>query len=370
VEPPTTRIVFAGGGTGGHLYPALAVADEMRRRHPDASILFVGARRGLEQRLVPQAGYRLRTLSLAGIKGASLAGRLRAAAAAAWALLRCAAWMSRERPSLVIGVGGYASGPAVLAGRWLMVPTMVMEQNHFPGATNRWLAPRVDAVCLPSDAAGERIGGRQFVTGNPVRSEFFALGDAPGGERMRLLVFGGSRGARSINRATCEALEHLARLQPPPHLTHQTGADDEPEVRAAYDAYPGEYEIRPFFDDMPSRLAGADLVVCRAGASTIAELCAAGRPAVLVPYPHAADDHQRHNAETLRDAGAAMVLADGDLDGPGLSDTVTELATDAARRRAMGQAARTLARPDAAARIADVADDLIDRRSGEGRDVS
>jgi UDP-N-acetylglucosamine--N-acetylmuramyl-(pentapeptide) pyrophosphoryl-undecaprenol N-acetylglucosamine transferase len=370
VERGTIRIVFAGGGTGGHLYPALAVAEELRRRHPDASIVFVGAKRGLEQRLVPASGYPLRTLPLAGLKGTSLTGKLRAAAAAGWAVLRCAIWMSRERPDLVIGVGGYASGPAVLAGRLVRVSTMVLEQNHFPGATNRWLATRVDAVCLPSEAARARIGGKAFVTGNPVRSEFLEIGEPPGGNRLGLLVFGGSRGARSINRAMCEALGAMTRLMPPPGIVHQTGTADEAEVRAAYGTYPGEHEVRPFLEDMPGRLADADLVVCRAGASTISELCAAGRPAVLVPYPHAADDHQRHNAEMLRDAGAARLLADDELDGPRLGAAVAELAGDAGRRRAMGRAARALARPDAAARIADVADDLLGERSRGSRDVS
>ncbi len=158
MEDSTSRIVLAGGGTGGHLYPALAVAEELGHRHPRASIVFVGTRRGLEQRLVPQQGYPLRTLSLGGIKGASALGRLRSAARAGWAVLRCAMWMIRDRQDVVIGVGGYASGPADLAAKLLRVSTMVMEQNHFPGATNRWLAPRVDAVCLPSEAARERIG--------------------------------------------------------------------------------------------------------------------------------------------------------------------------------------------------------------------
>ena len=370
MERATIRIVFAGGGTGGHLYPALAVAEELRQRHPDASIVFVGAKRGLEQRLVPAAGYPLRTLPLAGLKGASVIGKVRAAAAAGWAVLRCAVWMWRERPNLVVGVGGYASGPAVLAGRFLKVSTMVLEQNHFPGATNRWLAPRVDAVCVPSEAARARIGGRTFVTGNPVRHAFLAIGEPPGADALRLLVFGGSRGARSINRAMCEALAELARLTPRPRIAHQTGAEDEAEVRSAYAEYPGEHDVRPFFDDMPGRLAEADLAVCRAGASTIAELCAAGRPAVLVPFPHAADDHQRHNAETLLRAGAAAMLADGELDGHTLGSEIARLAGDADRRRAMGKAARALARPDAAARIADVAEELLGGRPEEDRDVS
>ena len=362
MERHATRLVFAGGGTAGHLYPALATAAELRRRHAAASIVFVGVEGGPERRLVPQSGFELRTLAVSGLKGRGLVGKLFGVLAAATALVRCAAWMVRERPSLVVGSGGYVSGPAVLAAALLRVRTMVMEQNHYPGATNRWLAPLVQAVCLPSEAARPRIGGRRIVTGNPVRREFFAIAEPAAGPVPGLLVFGGSRGARSINRAMGEALPLLARLAPPPRITHQTGEADECAVREAYAAYPGEHEVRAFFDDMPVRLAAAALVVCRAGASTLSELCAAGRAAILVPYPHAADDHQRRNAEVLQDAGAALVVDDAALAGTRLAHAITTLLADAARLRAMGRAARGLAQPDAAARIADVADELLGGR--------
>jgi len=355
------RIVLAGGGTGGHLYPALSLAGELRRRRPDAAIAFIGARGGLEERLVPGAGYPLRLLRLAGLKGASVSGRLRAAAAAASAVGRCLFWMWREKPDLVVGVGGFASGPAVLAAWLLKVHTMVLEQNHFPGATNRWLGPRVDAVCLPSEEARPRIRGRHFVTGNPVREEFFHIGEPPGGRALSLLVFGGSRGAHRINEAMVDALAGLARIDPAPRIVHQTGPADETAVRAAYAAYPtGAYEVSAFLDDMPARLSAADLVLCRAGASTVAELCAAGRPAILVPYPHAADDHQRHNAESLVHAGAAEMVADGHLDGKTLAEAITTLAIDSDRRRVMRLAALRLARPRATARIADIAERLME----------
>lgn len=360
MEGKTHSIVLAGGGTGGHLYPALSVAGEMKRRDPNTAIVFVGARRGLETRLVPEAGYPLVTLPLAGLKGSSLIGKIGAATRAAWSVARCLAWMARRRPDLVIGVGGYASGPAVLAAKLLRVRTMVLEQNHFPGATNRWLGPRVDAVCLPSEAARKHIGGRAFVTGNPVRAEFFEIGDAPAEDRLSLLVFGGSRGARSINRAMSAALPALAGLPRPLSIVHQTGTADEDEVRAAYRDFPWPHEVSAFLTDMPQRLAAADLVVCRAGASTLAELCAAGRPAILVPYPHAADDHQTRNAEALVDVGAALIRSDSDLDGDSLAAAVAELAADPGRRRKMGQAAHSLARPDAARDIVDLAMRLID----------
>lgn len=355
------RIVIAGGGTGGHVFPALAVADELRRRLREAQITFVGGQRGLETRLVPQAGYPLRTLRMSGLKGATVTARVTAAGMAGAALARCLWWMARERPHLVIGVGGYASGPAVLAARTLRVRTMILEQNHFPGATNRWLAPRVDAVCVPSEAARRRLHGRGIVTGNPVREAFTRIGPPPGGPALSLLVFGGSRGARSINRAMVEALPALAQMLPIPSIVHQTGPDALDEVRAAYAAFPSlaSAHVAAFLDDMPRRLADADLVVARAGATTLAELAAAGRPAILVPYPHAADDHQRLNAEAVAEVGAALSILDHELSGPGLAGAVAELAADRARLRRMGEAARTLARPDAAGRIADVALSLL-----------
>lgn len=351
---------MAGGGTGGHLFPALAVAQELGRRHPDASIVFFGGRRGLEGRLVPQHGFRLRTLPLSGIKGASMIGRATGAMFAGVGVLRCAGWMLRERPDLVVGVGGYASGPAVTAAKLLRIKTMVLEQNHFPGATNRALAPWVDAICVPSEAARARLGGRGIVTGNPVRPEFAAIGDAPGGATLSLLVFGGSRGARSINRAMVAALPLLFASGRPPRIVHQTGPEELDAISEAYvrDAR-GEFEVRAFLDDMPARLADADLVLCRAGATTLAELAAAGRPAILVPYPHAADDHQRLNAEAVRDAGAAVVVRDAELSATRIADLVAALSVDTERRRHMSEAARRLARVDAAVRIADVADALL-----------
>ena len=355
------HIVFAAGGTGGHVFPALAVADALRARLPGAEILFIGGRRGLENRLVPRAGYPLRTLPLGGLKGAKLAARARSAAAAGAAVLRCCGWFIARRPDLVVGAGGYASGPAALAGLLLRIPTMLIEQNHFPGATNRWLAPRADAVCVPSDAAKGRLRGIGIVTGNPVRPEFATIGPPPGGERLSLLIFGGSRGARSINRAAADAVPRLASMTPPPRVVHQTGPEDHVSIAEAYAARPElDADVRPFIDDMPQRLEAADLVVCRAGATTLAELAAAGRASILVPFPFASDDHQRANAEAVRDADAAVVVPDAELDGARLAAEIEALALDPSRRSHMAEAARALARIDAAERIAGVALGLME----------
>jgi UDP-N-acetylglucosamine--N-acetylmuramyl-(pentapeptide) pyrophosphoryl-undecaprenol N-acetylglucosamine transferase len=305
----------------------------------------------------------LRALPLSGLKGKTGPGRIVAGCAAGWAVLRCGFWFLARRPAVVVGAGGYASGPAVLAAWLVRVPTMLMEQNHFPGATNRWLAPRADAVCVPSELAKTRLGGIGLVTGNPVRPEFAAIGPPPRADRMSLLVFGGSRGARSINRALVAALPQLALMTPPPRIVHQTGPEEHEAVVAAYAAHPGlPADVRPFLDDMPRRLADADLVVCRAGATTLAELAAAGRPAILVPFPFASDDHQRANADAVRDAGAAVVIEDKDFDGERCAAEIAALASDRSRRDRMASAARTFARPDAAERIADVADSLFERK--------
>lgn len=361
----SNTVLIAGGGTGGHLFPGLAVAKELQRRDSRREIVFVGSEKGLEQRLIPQAGYRLISLPVRGMKGRGPVAKIGALFAAGRSLLSSFGTMRRLRPALAIGVGGYASGPAVLAATWSGVRTMVLEQNHFPGATNRWLAPRVDRVCLPSEAARDRLEGLGTVTGNPVRPEFFRIGKAPGAERLSLLIFGGSRGARSINQAVARSLKSLAAKPLPPRILHQTGEADLAAALAAGEDYPDElYTAAAFIDDMPERLAAADLVVCRAGATTLAELAAAGRPAILVPYPHAADDHQRHNAEAVRDAEAAELLLDGDLEGERLADAIQPFLGATERLQRMSAAARTLAFPNALDEIASIAESLMAENGG------
>ncbi len=350
-------IVFAAGGTGGHLFPAIAVAGELRRRHPEAAIDFVGGKRGLETRLVPQAGFPLRTLPVAGLKGTKSFARIVASAAAALAVFRCVWWFLVRRPGLVVGAGGYASGPAVLAAWLLRVPTMLMEQNHFPGATNRWLAPRANAVCVPSQAARARLGGTGLITGNPVRPEFATIGPSPNGRHLGLLVFGGSRGARSINRAVVAALPQLAAMTPTPLIVHQTGPEEHEAVVRAYASHPAlTADVRPFLDDMSQRLAAADLVICRAGASTVTEIAAAGVASVMVPYPHAVDDHQTHNARYLAERGAAVLIPQREFTPENLARLLSEFTRE--RLLAMAQAARAAGKPDATRAVADVCVEL------------
>ena len=350
------RVVIAGGGTGGHLFPGLAVARELLRRQPDAVITFAGTSRGIEARVVPREGFELDVLRSAGLKGTTAAALARGlvllplGGVDAWRIL------SRRRPDVVIGVGGYSSGPVVLAAAARRIPTLLMEQNAVPGLTNRTLARVVSAAAVTFDETITYFGRRGFVTGNPVRAEFFARGDAAavaGTVPPRVLIFGGSQGAHAINMAMVEAATKLAAHPGGLAITHQTGERDLERVREGYRRTGLEARVEPFLYAMDREVKGADVVVARAGATTLAELTAAGKPAILIPLPTAADDHQRKNAEVLARAGAAEVLDQRSLSGAILADRIAALASDAPRRAEMARAAKTLARPDAARAIAD-----------------
>ncbi len=349
------RVIFAGGGTGGHLYPALAVAAELRAQRPEAVISFAGTARGIESRVVPREGFPLDLIRSGGLKGKSVGERARGTALLPASVLDAWRVVSTRRPDLVIGVGGYSSGPVVLVAALRGVPTMLLEQNAVPGLTNRVLAPFVRAAAVTYDSTAAFFGAKAFVSGNPVRPEFFAASGSSsesGGDEQssitRVLVFGGSQGAHAINVAMVEAAAELAHVGTGLQLTHQTGERDVDMVREAYRQAGLQAVVEPFLYDMGRRLREADLVVCRAGATTIAELTAAGRAAILVPLPSATDDHQRRNADALAARGAADVLPQRDLTGPLLAARITALAADRAARARMAAAARVLARPDAA----------------------
>jgi len=356
------RVVIAGGGTGGHLYPGIAVARELRRRQPDAQITFAGTARGIEARVIPREGFELDTLRSVGLKGTSLAARLRGllliplSAIDAWSIL------SRRTPNLVIGVGGYSSGPVVAIAALRRIPTLLLEQNAVPGLTNRLLAPAVSAAAVTFESTASFFGRRAIVTGNPVRAEFVSEGVAPGVRDPgppRVLIFGGSQGAHAINMAMVEAAPKLAAYPGRMAITHQTGERDLELVRDGYRRAGLEARVEPFLFTMDREIRSADLVVCRAGATTIAELTAAGRAAVLVPLPTAADDHQRKNAEVLGQAGAADVMEQRNLSGAALAGRIAELVSNPGRLDAMAAAARKMGRPDAANVIANKAIELV-----------
>ena len=354
------RVLIAGGGTGGHLYPGLAVAQVLMRRRPGTVVTFAGTARGLEARVVPREGYALDLIRSAGLKGKSPVALLRgmallpASALDAWRLL------SRRRPDVVVGVGGYSSGHVVLLAALSRVPKLLLEQNAMPGFTNRILARVVRAAAVTYEASLPHFRGKGFVSGNPVRAEFFEAGDRgqreAGGEAdrpVRVLVFGGSQGARAINAALVDAAPALASGEPGLSMTHQTGERDLDVVRDAYGTAGLDARVEAFLYEMAREMTEADVVVSRAGATTLAELAAVGRAAILVPFPGATDDHQRKNAEVLIRAGAAIVVDQRELTGAVLAEHIRALAADAGRRARMAAALRSFARPDAAERIVD-----------------
>jgi len=340
-------MVVAGGGTGGHLFPGLAVAECAA----DAgAVLFVGSATGIEARVVPQTRFAFHPLAIRGLRGrgwrgaAQLAVQLPAAIARAWRIL------GEFRAEVVVGVGGYASVPIVLAAWLRRVPAVLLEQNAHPGMANRALARLAARVCTTFAEANHYFPPSKVVlTGNPVRA--FAPPTARARAGFTLLVFGGSQGAHRLNEAMAEAAAALRDAVPDLHVIHQTGAADRAALQARYVELGIDADVREFIDDMGAAYHAADLVVCRAGATTVAEVTALGKPAILVPYPFAADDHQRANASVLAARGAAILMLDRELTGAGLAETIIGLARDRARLLAMGDAARRLAVPDAAARV-------------------
>jgi len=362
----TVRVVIAGGGTGGHLYPGIAVARELLARRADAEISFAGTSKGIEARVVPREGFPLDVIRSGGLKGKSIVDRARGASLLPASLLDAWRVLSRRRPDLVIGVGGYSSGPVVLTASLRGIPTMLLEQNAVPGLTNRLLARVVDAAAVTFDATTSYFGSKAFVSGHPIRPEFLAaVGSSQESAHdeqnsgTRILVFGGSQGAHAINVAMVEAAPRLAAGGSPLRLVHQTGARDVEMVRTAYREAGLQAGVEPFLYDMGRQLGQADVIVCRAGATTLAEITAAGKAAILIPLPTATDDHQRRNAEALAAAGAAELLLQPEATGAVLADRVLALIGDRARRTQMARAARSLARPDAARVIVDRVLELV-----------
>ncbi len=356
------RLMIAGGGTGGHLYPGIAVARELLARLPDAQVTFVGTARGIEARVLPHEGLTLDVIRSAGLKGKSVARLIRGATLLPLSAVDAWRAISRRRPEVVIGLGGYSSAPVVLLAALRGIPTMVMEQNAVPGFSNRRLAPFVKAAAVTYEETIQFFGARAFVSGNPVRPEFFeeAHDDqiSPRGA-ARVLVFGGSQGAHAINVAMVEAAPRLAAAAGGVVITHQTGERDLEMVRDGYRHAGLQARVDAFLYSMDREMKAADVVVCRAGATTLAELAAAGSAAILVPLPAATDDHQRRNAEAFVRHGAAVMVQQRDLTGGRLASELLALTADRDRRRAIAAAARTLARPDAARAIVDKVFELV-----------
>ena len=361
------RVLIAAGGTGGHIYPGIAVAKEIVRRDGGSRVRFVGTARGLEKRLVPDAGFELSLIESKGLKNVGLLGKVRGLLLLPKSFLAARRLIKEFRPDVVVGAGGYVSGPVLLMAAFMKVPTLVMDSNALPGFTNRVLARFVDGAAVTFEAALPYFRGKGVVTGNPVRHEFF---DIPPKSRtaasFSLLIFGGSQGARGINLAMIEALSHLDAHRSELRVTHQTGELDYEMVHDAYLKAGWDADVRRYITDMVTEFAQADLVISRAGATTCAELAAAGKAAIMIPLPTAADDHQRKNAEALEAEGAARVILQKDLTGELLAKEITSLLQEPERVTRMEESSRKLARNDAAGAAVEMIEKLGQRRQNTG----
>jgi len=350
------RIAIAGGGTGGHLFPGVAIAEEFRRRDRNSNVLFIGTKRGLEARVLPAIGFDLATLDVEGVKGRGLVRSVAALAKIPRSLLQSRRIIHGFAPDIVIGVGGYASGPAVLAAHFMGLPTAIAEQNAIPGETNRILGRFADRIFVSFPETARRVRpDRVRVTGNPIRAAI-AGGERRSrnpGEPFTVLVFGGSQGAHRINLAVLEALPHLADMKERLRIIHQTGKDDLEMVKKGYGDQSMGAEVLPFITDMASAYGKADLLVCRAGATSIAEITASGKAAIFIPFPHAVNDHQTKNAELLVNRGAAEMIPERELSGESLSGVIRRLAGNPAVIEDMGRKAGELGNARAAADIVD-----------------
>ncbi|MFZ0427320.1 MAG: undecaprenyldiphospho-muramoylpentapeptide beta-N-acetylglucosaminyltransferase [Acidobacteriota bacterium] len=357
-ESRLERILFAGGGTGGHVYMAIAVAQALSDRHPGAEIVFAGTRQGLESRIVPRFGYRLETIRIGGLKNVGI-GRL---ARTLWQLpastLTSLRIVRRLRPQVVAGVGGYSSGPLVLASALMRIPALIIEPNVHPGLANRLLKRLIRKAAVAYEETARSFGRKAVLTGVPIREEFFHQRDHDfRRETLTVLVFGGSRGSRPLNQLILDALPELGSLSL--HLIHQTGPEHFDAVVEGYRLrhFDGG-EVLPYIDDMPRFFDRADLIVSRAGASTIAEITAAGRPALLVPFPHAADDHQTKNARALESRGAAVTLPERATSGRILAETIRGLEADRRRLEKMAESSRSTGRRGAARAVAQLMEEI------------
>jgi len=350
------KVLIAAGGTGGHIYPGIAIANEIMARDAESEVLFVGTARGLEKKIVPDNGYQLSLINSAGLKGVGVTAKVKGLAVLPQSFIEARRIIRQFRPHVVVGAGGYVSGPVLLMAKIMGVPTLVMDSNALPGFTNRQLARFVDKAALTFDEAMPFFGKKGVVTGNPVRNEFFEIPDKQRSSATHILIFGGSQGARAINNAMIEALDKLGDNIT---ITHQTGEADFENVRTAYASSKfAESDVRPFISDIFVEFEKADLIICRAGATTCAEIAAAGRPAIMVPFPLAADDHQRKNAEAMQSGGAVKMILQKDISGGVLANEINELVSSPETLTEMSAAARKLGRADAAKVTVDIIEEL------------
>jgi len=351
-----TRIIIAGGGTGGHLFPGIAIATGLKARCDDMDILFVVGRKKMEREIIHKAGFEARSIDVEGMLGKGALGLLRALTKVLISLIQSLVIVRDFRPHLIVGVGGYSSGPLCLVARLLRVPTAIQEQNSLPGLTNRMLAPLAKKVFISFEETRKYFKRRDVIfTGNPVREDLLQARtlSKPANSAFTILVVGGSQGARAINRAVVSALEVLNEQGLRPFLIHQTGKAHVNEIRAEYQSHGFSGEVREFIDDMASAYGRADLVICRAGATTLAELAALGKPSILIPYPYAAHQHQEANARALVGAGGADMILEHDLSGAGLARRIKTYMENRDALERMSESALKAGMPRAKEMIAD-----------------
>lgn len=347
-------VVIAGGGTGGHLYPGIALAKALMKHDADIQITFVGTRQGIESRVLPREGLSLKTILSGGLLGKKGMGKLINWAKLPVSLLQSMGFLLMNRPRLVVGVGGYVSGPVALSAWALRIPLLIHEQNTVPGATNRWLGKIADKVAITFEMSKKYFPAHKVVeTGNMIREEFTKAKEAnvPTSEKFTVLVLGGSQGALSINRAMLDALDSLQPMKDHLHFIHQTGQSDEAEVREGYEHKGFTADAQAFIYDMADQYRKASLVICRSGATTLAEVTALGIPSVLVPYPFAAHNHQEHNARALESHGAARVILDKDANGELLAGIIRDGIENPEALREMGNKSFQMGRRDATERV-------------------
>ncbi len=366
------KILIAGGGTGGHLFSGVAVAEELRRRG-NHDVLFVGTRRGLEARVLPRLGFTLEFISVGGLKRMGFFKTLANLARLPLSLLQSLWIVLRYRPDVALGVGGYASGPVILAAWLLGRKTVIIEQNSLPGVTNRLLGRFVRVVVTHFKRAKAHFPARKVLQlGNPVRGDLARAASlshaAPDDGRLRILVTGGSQGAHAINQTVADTLDRLADVKDSIHIRHQSGVPDWENLRESYAAAEVPGTVEPFIDDMIEAYLEADLVICRAGASTCAELAVIGRPALFVPLPTAADDHQTANASELVDAGAAWMVRQSDFSPEFLERFVRDRLHDREELIRFGTNARQIGRKDAASDVTDLIESGL--RTGSMTEIS
>ena len=354
----TFRLMLTGGGTGGHLFPAIASAQELRKRLPDCAVLFLGTKRKMDSTSLATTGFASCSILSYGMKGKGIFDLLKAVGALPVSFLQAVYQLKRFAPDVVLGVGGYVTGPVVVAARFLGIPTVIHEQNSIPGMANRKLAQIADAVCLSLPFSMGYFPSRKVhLTGNPVREKILQQAQVERTEKKKqtILVLGGSQGAHAVNLLMADTLcgEHGERLSGF-SIIHQTGLADEKEIRQRYQDAGIDAQVSAFFQNMDEIYAQADLCLSRAGATTLSELAVLGKPAILIPFPYAADNHQEKNAEYYVSGGGAVLFREKDLTAELLVTTIVDLFANSSRLAEMGKAMRRLAYPDAAEKIIDI----------------